>query len=150
MALFTNDNFTDSNFVCMFQFILAGYPTAFSITSKKSGRRKSEASSGIASEWYWLCPTCVQTLSTELIGCEVKVWWDGDNKYYKGVIEEFDTQSGRHRVQYDGSEWEFISLKGEGYTLHVAPERLTRLVSVAQEDATGNMSRKKIKRKSLS
>ena len=82
--------------------------------------------------------------------------------YYQGVIEEFDTQSGRHRVQYSDSEWEFINLKGEGYIVHVPPERLTHLISVIHAESekattcdgdhdSGNVaSRKRLKRKSTS
>lgn len=120
----------------LLQFILAGYPAAFSIAPKKSARRKSDTNASAAlvsaAEWCWLCPTCVQALSGHLAGCEIKVWWDGDSRYYKGVIEEFDAVSGRHRVQYDGSEWEFVKLEREGYCVHLPADRLARLVSALE------------------
>lgn len=57
------------------QFILAGYPSAFSTAPKKSKRRRSSNGSGGGgdTDWVWLCPSCVSALSEQLGGSEIKV-----------------------------------------------------------------------------
>jgi len=139
--------------VCTKMFILSGYPSVFSSVKTKFSRRKSGSPSTPPSEWCWICPACVHALFGALSGYRIKVWWSGDKKYYQGVIEEFDAQSGRYRVQYDGSEWEFIKLEGEGYSLLVPPDRLVQLqaVAVRSNDISGTgSSRSRLKRKSTS
>jgi hypothetical protein len=69
-------------------------------------------------EGTWLCPPCITSQSTKLIGNHVAVYWDKDVKYYKGVIDAYDEQSATHRVVYVDSEWEFMSL-GREVTLFV-------------------------------
>lgn len=61
-----------------------------------------------------------------LEGCEVKVWWADDERYYQGVVQEYEALSGRHRVQYSESEWEFLLLGGEGYVLLAPADRIAR------------------------
>jgi hypothetical protein len=148
--------YINHNMLMCHQFILAGYPSAFATAPKKtSSRRKSEASTtntgtGTSShpEWCWLCPTCVTTVPDKLSGCDVKVWWSGDNTYYTGRVGEYDRESGRHRVQYQDSEWEFLHLSGEGYLLHMDAERLARIVEIVQTEATNSViSRKRSKRR---
>uniref|UniRef100_A0A7N0R8M1 Uncharacterized protein n=1 Tax=Kalanchoe fedtschenkoi TaxID=63787 RepID=A0A7N0R8M1_KALFE len=47
----------------------------------------------------------------ELVGSKVKVWWPVDKKYYKGVIESFDSAKNKHKVLYADGEVEHLVLK---------------------------------------
>ena len=56
-----------------------------------------------------------------------------DSIHYEGSIDAFDQASGRHRVQYDDNQWEFLRLSDEGYLLHVNSELLVQLKKIIQE-----------------
>ena len=77
-----------------------------------------------------MCPSCLQQVPTDISDCEVKVWWAGDETFYEGRVEVFDKVSGKHRVRYQDTEWEFLRLSDEGYLMNLTPERLDRLVKV--------------------
>ncbi|KAL9677179.1 hypothetical protein QQ045_005407 [Rhodiola kirilowii] len=47
----------------------------------------------------------------ELVGSKMKVWWPADKKYYKGVIESFDSAKKKHKVLYADGEVEHLVLK---------------------------------------
>ncbi|CAM8919637.1 unnamed protein product [Rhodiola kirilowii] len=47
----------------------------------------------------------------ELVGSKVKVYWPADKKFYKGVIEFFDSAKKKHKVLYADGEVEHLFLK---------------------------------------
>ncbi|CAM8913251.1 unnamed protein product [Rhodiola kirilowii] len=47
----------------------------------------------------------------ELVGSKVKVYWPADKKFYKGVIEFFDSAKKKHKVLYADGEVEHLLLK---------------------------------------
>lgn len=55
------------------------------------------------------------------------MWWAGDNRYYQGVIKEYDPSSSCHRVRYSANEWEFVRLSEEGYLINIDAEKMARL-----------------------
>ena len=86
----------------------------------------------------------------ELVSCAVRIWWSGDDRYYEGVLKDYDSLSGRHRVQYSEDEWEFLRLSGEGFVIRIIPdelEEMTRIVDVKNRNSTctDESSRKKQK-----
>ncbi|CAL5016081.1 unnamed protein product [Urochloa decumbens] len=52
-------------------------------------------------------------LDENLVGSRIKVWWPYDKKFYKGVVESFDTSSKKHKVAYDDGDVEVLMLKKE-------------------------------------
>ncbi|CAL5031186.1 unnamed protein product [Urochloa decumbens] len=52
-------------------------------------------------------------LDENLVGSRIKVWWPDDKKFYKGVVESFDTSSKKHKVAYDDGDIEVLMLKKE-------------------------------------
>ncbi|CAL5026603.1 unnamed protein product [Urochloa decumbens] len=52
-------------------------------------------------------------LDENLVGSRIKVWWPDDKKFYKGVVESFDTSSKKHKVAYDDGDVEVLMLKKE-------------------------------------
>ena len=61
----------------------------------------------------WMCPDCIVTLGSELLGRRVLVWWADDKVLYPGTIDAYDAASARHRVLYEDNEWEFLNLSAE-------------------------------------
>jgi hypothetical protein len=41
-------------------------------------------------------------------GTTIEVYWDGDNEYYPGVVEQYDPEQGRHLIYYNDADifWE--------------------------------------------
>ncbi|KAL9680020.1 hypothetical protein QQ045_017892 [Rhodiola kirilowii] len=47
----------------------------------------------------------------DLVGSKIKVWWPADKRYYKGVIESFDSAKKKHKVLYIDGEVEHLVLQ---------------------------------------
>ena len=48
--------------------------------------------------WGWVCSACVAADGKALVGKRCRVWWAEDERVYGGVIDAFDSPSGKHRV----------------------------------------------------
>lgn len=59
----------------------------------------------------WVCRDCVAKPST--VGKVVKVWWHEDQCFYSGVVDVFESSSGRHKIKYFDGIWEFVDLRVE-------------------------------------
>ncbi|CAN6805742.1 unnamed protein product [Brassica oleracea] len=53
----------------------------------------------------------------ELVGSKVKVWWPIDRKFYKGVVDSFNSRTKKHRVFYDDGEKEILDMNNERWEL---------------------------------
>ncbi|KAG8071423.1 hypothetical protein GUJ93_ZPchr0006g41887 [Zizania palustris] len=52
-------------------------------------------------------------LDGSLVGSRIRVWWPDDKKFYKGVVDSFDTFSKRHKIAYDDGDVEVLLLRDE-------------------------------------
>lgn len=52
-----------------------------------------------------------------LVGRRIKVWWQGDKRYYEGVVNIFDVTEKKHKVLYDDGDEELLNLKTERWKL---------------------------------
>ncbi|XP_006647503.1 uncharacterized protein LOC102706164 [Oryza brachyantha] len=52
-------------------------------------------------------------LDAGIVGSRIQVWWPDDEKFYKGVIDSFDTASKRHKIAYDDGDVEVLLLREE-------------------------------------
>jgi hypothetical protein len=52
-------------------------------------------------------------LDESLVGARVKVWWPDDKKFYKGVVDSYDSVSKKHKVSYDDGDVEVLLLRKE-------------------------------------
>ncbi|KAF0923989.1 hypothetical protein E2562_008339 [Oryza meyeriana var. granulata] len=52
-------------------------------------------------------------LDASLVGARIQVWWPDDKKFYKGVVDSFDTASKRHKIAYDDGDVEVLLLRDE-------------------------------------
>jgi hypothetical protein len=81
-------------------------------------------------------------LDESLVGARVKVWWPDDKKFYKGVIDSYDSVSKKHKVSYDDGDvevlllrkekWEFISEEKQAPAASGTPRGRKRKGSSAQ------------------
>lgn len=53
----------------------------------------------------------------ELVGSRVKVWWPIDRKFYKGVVDSFNSRTKNHRVFYDDGDKEILDMNNERWEL---------------------------------
>ncbi|KAL2939985.1 Sister chromatid cohesion protein PDS5-like protein B-B [Bienertia sinuspersici] len=53
----------------------------------------------------------------ELVGARVQVWWPDDKEFYEGVIELFDSSTGKHKVLYNDGDIENLKLEKEKWKL---------------------------------
>ncbi|CAN0855088.1 Sister chromatid cohesion protein PDS5 homolog C [Linum grandiflorum] len=51
----------------------------------------------------------------EIVGSRVRVWWPDDKKFYKGIIQSYDSTENKHMVFYDDEEIENLCLKDEKF-----------------------------------
>ena len=49
----------------------------------------------------------------QLVGRRVAVWWAGDSRFYKGVVDEFNATNGTHHVRYDDNDDDWYMLSKE-------------------------------------
>lgn len=99
---------------CAKQYYLEGWPFVApdsDLKKRKSARIVHSQSEGRL-VWTWCCPACGvhPASSLDLIGRRALVWWDGDTRYYEGVLADFEPVSQRHLVEYSDGEWEFVRL----------------------------------------
>uniref|UniRef100_A0A0D3F7J4 Tudor domain-containing protein n=1 Tax=Oryza barthii TaxID=65489 RepID=A0A0D3F7J4_9ORYZ len=52
-------------------------------------------------------------LDASLVGARIQVWWPDDKKFYKGIVDSFDTASKRHKIAYDDGDVEVLLLRDE-------------------------------------
>lgn len=52
-------------------------------------------------------------MDEDSVGKRVKVFWPLDKTWYEGCVKSFDTESGKHLVQYDDAEEELLDLSKE-------------------------------------
>ena len=45
-----------------------------------------------------------------LIGCNIEVYWAGDNQYYEGHVRQYDPVKKLHRIFYDDGEKKWHNL----------------------------------------
>lgn len=48
----------------------------------------------------WIARACTE-LGQELVGHCIKVWWPGEQEYFRGFVTSFDSASCEHHVQYE-------------------------------------------------
>ncbi|XP_058226638.1 sister chromatid cohesion protein PDS5 homolog C isoform X2 [Rhododendron vialii] len=49
----------------------------------------------------------------ELVGCQIKVWWPLDRRFYEGAISSFDPIKKKHKVLYADGDEEMLDLSTE-------------------------------------
>ncbi|KAG8060331.1 hypothetical protein GUJ93_ZPchr0002g24339 [Zizania palustris] len=88
--------------------------------SKGSGRSKGQSQENIGSkrkhsEEDEEIPRSRKNkgLDGSLVGARIRVWWPDDKKFYKGVVDSFDTVSKRHKIAYDDGDVEVLLLRDE-------------------------------------
>jgi sister-chromatid-cohesion protein PDS5 len=74
-------------------------------------RHKPTLNSGLAK-----CSTHDSSI-TNLVGERIKVWWPLDKKFYKGVVESYNSSKKKHTVLYDDGDVEVLNLAKEKWTL---------------------------------
>ncbi|KAL3519260.1 hypothetical protein ACH5RR_017409 [Cinchona calisaya] len=57
------------------------------------------------------------TLTSDLIGCRIKVWWPMDKEFYEGVVKSFDTKKKKHVIEYDDGDVEVLWLEKERWEI---------------------------------
>ncbi|XAR50477.1 hypothetical protein NMG60_11004817 [Bertholletia excelsa] len=62
-------------------------------------------------------PHGIKSYGEELVGCEIKVWWPLDRKFYEGAISSFDDVENKHRVLYADGDEETLDLSQERWLL---------------------------------
>nr|CAB3447220.1 unnamed protein product [Digitaria exilis] len=85
-------------------------------------------------------------LDGSLVGARIKVWWPDDKKFYKGVVESFDSGSKKHKVAYDDGDvevlllrdekWEFISEEKGASVVSETPRGRKRKGDAVKEEKT--------------
>uniref|UniRef100_A0A0D9VI85 Tudor domain-containing protein n=1 Tax=Leersia perrieri TaxID=77586 RepID=A0A0D9VI85_9ORYZ len=70
-------------------------------------------------------------LDASLVGARIQVWWPDDKKFYKGVVDSFDTASKRHKIAYDDGDVEVLLLRDEKWEF--ASEEQDKTPDVASE-----------------
>ncbi|KAL1527091.1 hypothetical protein AB1Y20_015774 [Prymnesium parvum] len=69
---------------------------------------------GLAPLTVYLKDTLPQPIKGEaLVGARVRVWWDGNRKWFKGRVEEFSAKGGvrQYKVHYDDGEQRWHALE---------------------------------------
>jgi hypothetical protein len=56
-------------------------------------------------------------LGPQLVGRRVEVFWPLDQKWYVGLVEQYNRRTRRHKVLYEDGEVEHVQLDGEQYRL---------------------------------
>ncbi|XP_020698156.2 DNA mismatch repair protein MSH6-like [Dendrobium catenatum] len=51
--------------------------------------------------------------SSEVVGKRIRVYWPLDKSWYEGHVRSFDEASGKHVIQYDDGEEEFLDMEKE-------------------------------------
>lgn len=59
----------------------------------------------------------------EVVGLCCKVFWVDDKKWYKGVISQHDASKGKHLVEYEDGDTEWLDLAQEKIELLQKPGR---------------------------
>lgn len=78
-------------------------------SSKTSSKRKRSPDKGKASG--------TKGYGEELVGSKIEVWWPADKKFYKGVVESFDSVKTKHKIVYDDGDVEILKLAKEKWKL---------------------------------
>ncbi|WOL19382.1 hypothetical protein Cni_G28180 [Canna indica] len=55
----------------------------------------------------------VRELDDRIVGARIKVWWPDDEKFYDGVVAEYDRSTKKHKIDYDDGDVEILLLKKE-------------------------------------
>ncbi|PSR89359.1 Sister chromatid cohesion protein like [Actinidia chinensis var. chinensis] len=84
----------------------------------------------------------------ELVGCQIKVWWPLDHRFYEGAIYSFDPIERKHRVLYADGDEETLDLSKERWILvgkSKIPEQgqETESTDLPSSDALSDMPQKK-------
>ena len=53
----------------------------------------------------------------DLVGCEVRVWWDGDDAWYDGTVDRWSPKLGKHRITYTDGEKKFHAMGEDTWEL---------------------------------
>ena len=48
----------------------------------------------------------------ELVGGRVEVWWEGERRWFAGVVEAYSSSTGKHRIRYDDGDETEEQLEG--------------------------------------
>lgn len=81
--------------------------------SNKKGKRKRIPQKEEVSEMA----VGIEISGEELVGCEIKVWWPLDRRFYEGAISSFDPVEKKHKVLYADGEDEMLDLSTERWIL---------------------------------
>ncbi|PON72400.1 DNA mismatch repair protein [Trema orientale] len=60
-----------------------------------------------------LTPASKKPYGDEVVGRRIKVYWPLDKSWYEGFVKSYDEGEGKHLVQYDDAEEEFLELGKE-------------------------------------
>ncbi|CAK9146640.1 unnamed protein product [Ilex paraguariensis] len=83
----------------------AKHESHFEETPKTNPKRKRTPGKDQASETL--------EYGENLVGSNVKVWWPIDRKFYKGIIDSFDSVNKKHKVLYADGDKEILNLSKE-------------------------------------
>lgn len=68
-----------------------------------------------------------------LTGRRLRIWWPLEQKYFSGVVEGYNKETGQHYVQYDDGDNEWLRLKREQWQLEREDLPPTGLISGSRE-----------------
>jgi hypothetical protein len=116
----------------LLQYLLKGYaPLA------AAGRAHQQSS------WQWICCECLPSIEFSILGCEVKIYWEDDQKFYEGTVAALDSKASReHRIQYKDEEWGFVDISAEDYFLRLGAQRLKQFRALVQSPSPAKVAKK--------
>jgi hypothetical protein len=84
---------------------------------KKQTELTTEMKTVVAQQW--LCLKCLHAEDEILVNQVVDVWWNDDQRAYRGEVTAYDSLSRSHRVLYIDGQWEFLQLENEAYKINL-------------------------------
>lgn len=109
------------------------------LVSTKKHKRKSIA--GFAK-----CSTNEgKSLTRDVIGCKIKVWWPMDKQFYEGVVKSYDRQKKKHVVLYDDGDVEVLRLEKERWEFVESGQKPTKRLNSSKVPSREVSSRQKEK-----
>ena len=57
----------------------------------------------------------------EVVGLRCKIFWSDDKTWYKGVISQHDASNGKHLIEYEDGDTEWLDLCQERFELLQKP-----------------------------
>jgi len=64
-------------------------------------------------------PIPTNLLEKAMVGRKIRVFWPMEEKWYEAVVLHFNPRKGRHKIEYDDSDHEWLTLEEEGARIEV-------------------------------